>query len=215
VADIGGYGPPQVTFVSARRHTFCSDVRLPVLPSAVFGVTGSLAGGVSAVEVGTKDAAGALLAEAMPVVTITKYSRYTPHVTGPADQPDPSGEVEVLARIDANLAANPLAGFVEEGMSPYGTSNPTTDAALGVAIFSGMPVVRVGRGNTGGMAYKYSSVFVTGNNLSATKARILLMAALLKFGALPPAADPFHPTADERAATEKAVAAYQEVFDTH
>ncbi|MGY2128543.1 asparaginase domain-containing protein [Blastococcus sp. SYSU DS0617] len=215
VADIGGFGPPQVTFVSTRRHTFCSDVRLSVLPSAVFGVSGSLAGGIRAVEVPVKDGDGALLPNAMPVVTITKYSRYTPHPTSAADDPDPSGEVEVLARIGANLASAPLAGFVEEGMSPYGISNPTTDAALSAAIFSGMPVVRVGRGNTGGMAYKYSSLFVTGNNLTATKARILLMAALLKFGALPPAADPFHPTADERAATEKAVAAYQEVFDTH
>jgi hypothetical protein len=215
VADIGGYGPPQVTFVSSRRHTFCSDVRLSVLPSAVFGVTGSLARGVTSVEVDTKDAAGNLLPEAMPVVTLTKYSRYSPHRTSAADVPDPAGEVEVLARIDANLAGAPLAGFVEEGMSPYGISNPTTDAALTVAVFSGMPVVRVGRGNTGGMAYKYSSLFVTGNNLSATKARVLLMAALLKFGALPPAVDPFNPTADEQAATAKAVAAYQEVFDTH
>ncbi|SLJ82638.1 Uncharacterised protein [Mycobacteroides abscessus subsp. abscessus] len=44
---------------------------------------------------------------------------------------------------------------------------------------------------------------------------MLLMAALLKLGALPVAADPEHPTADERAATERAVAAYQQIFDTH
>lgn len=100
-------------------------------------------------------------------------------------------------------------------MSPFGMADPTRNAALSVALFTGMPVVRTGRGNTGGMAYRTDPTFISGNNLTATKARMLLMAALLKFGALPPAADPFDPTPAERAATEKAVARYQAVFDTH
>jgi hypothetical protein len=78
-----------------------------------------------------------------------------------------------------------------------------------------MPVVRVGRGNTGGTAYKLDPLSIAGNNLSATKARILLMAAMLKLGDPPPAADPFHPTPTEVEATQAAVAAYQELFDTH
>jgi hypothetical protein len=41
------------------------------------------------------------------------------------------------------------------------------------------------------------------------------MACLLKLGALPIAADPDNPTADEQAATRQAVAAYQAIFDTH
>jgi L-asparaginase len=41
------------------------------------------------------------------------------------------------------------------------------------------------------------------------------MACLMKFGSLPPAADPDHPTSDELAATREKVAAYQTVFDTH
>jgi hypothetical protein len=44
---------------------------------------------------------------------------------------------------------------------------------------------------------------------------MLLMACLLRFGSLPPAKDPANPTADELAATRKAVAAYQSVFNTH
>jgi L-asparaginase len=32
--------------------------------------------------------------------------------------------------------------------------------------------------------------FIGGSNLTATKARLLLMACLMKFGALPPAANP-------------------------
>jgi L-asparaginase len=56
---------------------------------------------------------------------------------------------------------------------------------------------------------------VSGSNLTATKARMLLLAAQLKLGALPAAADPAAPTAAEVAATRAAVAAYQYIFDTH
>jgi hypothetical protein len=38
---------------------------------------------------------------------------------------------------------------------------------------------------------------------------------MMRFGALPPAADPTNPTAAEKAAIEKAVENYQRVFDTH
>jgi L-asparaginase len=41
------------------------------------------------------------------------------------------------------------------------------------------------------------------------------MAALMKFGSLPPAADPAHPSAAELAATREKVAVYQTVFDAH
>lgn len=185
-----------------------------MLPEQVPGVAGSLAAGVSPVDVVTKDADG-LVPSAMPHVSITKYSRYAATGTGTDDPPIADEEVEILARIDANLSHTPLSGFVCEGMSPFGMADPTRNAALSVALFAGMPVVRTGRGNTGGMAYRTDPTFISGNNLTATKARMLLMAALLKFGALPPAADPFHPTLDERAATEKAVAHYQALFDSH
>ena len=57
--------------------------------------------------------------------------------------------------------------------------------------------------------------FIGGSNLTATKARLLLMACLMKFGSLPPAADPDHPTSAEAAAIGEKVALYQAVFDTH
>jgi L-asparaginase len=205
-----------VKYFPNRKHTYCSDVRLTVMPSTVPGTMGTMqAGGVATVDVEVKDTDGALLASAIPVVTITKYSRYSPFETGPKVDPDPMGEVEILARVKENLAKNPLAGFVTEGMSPYGAHNPTANAALEVGIFSGMPVVRCGRGNTGGMAYKQDPKFIAGNNLTSTKARMLLMAALLTYGALPPAADPFNPTTEETAATLAKVQQYQQVFDTH
>jgi hypothetical protein len=215
VADIGGEGPPQVTFVPDRRHTWCSDVRSTALPSTVAGVRGALEGGIDLVEITTKDAGGHLVPSAMPVVTITTYARYTDHQVAGDAAANPAVEVELLARVAANLASSPLAGFIVEGMSPYGLADPSRNAATAVAVFAGMPVVRVGRGRTGGMAYKYEPYIVAGNNLTATKARILLMAALLRHGALPPAADPFRPADAEVAATVAAVTRYQDIFDTH
>ena len=47
------------------------------------------------------------------------------------------------------------------------------------------------------------------------QARLLLMACLMKFGALPPATDPERPTAAEMEATSSKIAAYQDIFDTH
>jgi hypothetical protein len=41
------------------------------------------------------------------------------------------------------------------------------------------------------------------------------MACLMRFGGLPPAADPDRPTESEIVAIRAAVAAYQAVFDTH
>ena len=56
---------------------------------------------------------------------------------------------------------------------------------------------------------------MAGSNLTATKARLLLMACLLRFGAFPPARDPASPTQDEIAAIKQKLAEYQTVFDTH
>ncbi|MFC0449888.1 asparaginase domain-containing protein [Rhodococcus jostii] len=214
VADMGGYGPPRVTYTPTYLHTHSSDVRLSHLPTTVSGVTGE-PGEIRLVEITVKDADGYLVPDAMPVVSITKYGRYGRMSTGPDEAPDTGREVEVLGRIAANLVDAPLAGFVCEGMSPFGMSSPATNSALATAVFSGMPVVRVGRGNTGGMAYRTDPIFISGSNLTSTKARMLLMAALLKLGTLPVAEDPTNPTPAERTATEQAVATYQHIFDTH
>lgn len=77
-----------------------------------------------------------------------------------------------------------------------------------------MPVVKVGRGNAEGFVPRISP-FLSGSNLTATKARLLLMACLMKFGALPVAADPSNPTRAEFEATMAKLAQYQPVFDTH
>jgi L-asparaginase len=83
------------------------------------------------------------------------------------------------------------------------------------AVHSGLPVVRLGRGNKEGFVTLHDPSFIGGSTLTAAKARLLLMACLMKFGSLPPAADPDHPTPEEAARIRTKVAAYQTVFDTH
>ena len=83
------------------------------------------------------------------------------------------------------------------------------------AVYSGLPVVRVGRGNTEGFVPLHDPDFIGGSNLTATKARLLLKACLMKFGSLPSAADPDHPTSAETTAIRDKVAMYQAIFDTH
>jgi L-asparaginase len=57
--------------------------------------------------------------------------------------------------------------------------------------------------------------FISGSNLTSTKARLLLMASLMKFGAMPVAKNPDSPTEAEKVATAKKIADYQVVFHTH
>ena len=204
---IGGAGiearGPVLLYLPATRHSWNSELRVTLLPASVRGL-----GGVS---VAVKDAAGQLLGGAMPQVRIVKDGSY-----GADDfDDDPAREVDLLALLADNLAHAPLSGFVIEGLSPYG--RPQSSARrilLQRAVFAGMPVVCTGRGNTEGFATGGGG-FISGMNLTATKARLLLMACLLRFGALPAAADPDRPSAAERRATEAAVAQYQAIFDTH
>jgi len=210
VALMGGYGPPALTYIPTKKHTWRSDVNLSNMPATVMGVRGG-EGVIQPVTVQVKDGDGYLLPDVMPKVTLAKYARYQPDSAGSGA----ADEVEIMARIQENLRSRPLAGFVGEGASPYGSMNRSTDDALLVATFSGMPVARCGRGATGGLASKIDPVLIAGSNLTSTKARILLMACLLTFGAPPPAKNPMAPTPDEVAATREVIAKYQAVFDSH
>jgi hypothetical protein len=88
------------------------------------------------------------------------------------------------------------------------------DAALRFALYCGMPVVKVGRGNAEGIVPPDED-FIRGSNLTATKARVLLMASLMKLGGIPPASDPLNPSSEEVARVRSKVASYQAIFDTH
>lgn len=196
---LGGFpegSEPVITFRPAMRHTRTSLVALPHLPESVTGLRG--------VQVAIKRA-GELLPEAMPAVSFVKHARYSD-----------LGVHEVEARVADSLARHPLAGIVAEGAAPYGTLNQWLAAALRKAVFSGLPVVVVGRGNQEGFAsIGRQPFFVAGGNLTATKARLLLIASLMKLGALPAAADPDHPTEAEVAATSARLQEYQALFTSH
>ncbi len=211
IGRMGHPGLPQFSFKTLKRHTYNSLVNLTGLPSEVQGskVQGST---IKIITVKIKDGEGNILPTAIPKVAIFKHARYLPEDTaGNAD-----GEVDILARINKNLRDAPLAGFVAEGSAPFGAMSNSVDAALKRATFSGMPVVKVGRGNAAGFVDpKRDPLSIAGNNLTATKARLLLMACLMKFGCLPPAADAANPNAAETDATKDKLKQYQEIFDTH
>jgi hypothetical protein len=211
IGRMGHPGLPQFSFKPIKRHTYNSAVNVTRLPKEVQGsrIQGSK---VEAIAVAIKADSGNLLPTAIPKVTMVKHARYLPEDTSG----DAKGEVDILARIEKNLRDAPLAGFVAEGSAPFGGMSNSVDAALKLATFSGMPVVKVARGNASGFVDPTRDpLAIAGSNLTATKARLLLMACLMKFGGLPPAADPAKPTAAETEATKAKLKLYQEIFDTH
>jgi L-asparaginase len=207
----GHDGPPLLHYLPTARHTWRSEVNISSLPSQVAGARceGSH---IETVAVAIKGTDGSLLDTAIPKVAISKDASYWDE-DGTAD---PEAEVDLVALIGQMLRSAPLAGFVVEGFTPYGRPASAARHRLMLrAVYSGLPVVRVGRGNTEGFVPLHDRDFIGGSNLTATKARLLLMACLMKFGSLPPAADPDHPTAAEAAAVHDKVAVYQKMFDTH
>lgn len=210
IGAVGHEGPPTLTYLPARRHTYLSDVNVTRLPAQTMGIL-LREGKLTPVEVPIKSAADQLIENAIPKVMIVKDGNYT------ADgfEVDPSAEVDLIAQINDRLNRAPLAGFVVEGQSPYGHLTSTARHLMMLrAVHCGMPVVRVGRGNNDGFTPPQDR-FIGGRNLTATKARLVLLACLMKFGSLPVAADPDRPTAAEIAAVRDKIAAYQAVFDTH
>ncbi len=204
-------GAPVMTYVPNRRHTHQSAVNLRRLPQSVTGVR-RVNGTITQAPVRVKDESGWLLPDALPEVRFARTARY---MSASADTSS-EGEAEIHARIAHNLAHAPLAGFVAEGQAGNAKVARPIDAALLEATFSGMPVVRVGRGNAEGIIPRTrDGLTIGGSNLTANKARLLLMACLLKLGALPPAADCKNPTAKEAAAVREKIAEYQAIFDTH
>ena len=210
LGGVGGHGAPVLLYLPATRHTYMSEVNVNRLPASVSAVQAT-AKGIENITVAIKGADGTLLADAIPSVSIVKDGGYTAEDFSN----DPSREVDLIALIKHKLSLGRLAGFIIEGLVPYGRMPSSVREKLMLdAVFSGLPVARVGRGYPQGFAdpHRY---FIPGSNLTSTKARMLLMACLMKFGSLPVAKDPADPTRQEMAATAKAVAAYQEVFNTH
>jgi hypothetical protein len=210
IGTAGGAAGAVLRYVPVMRHTYCSEVNISNLPTLVDGLE---ADGSSArvVTVQVKNAQGELLDTAIPKVSIIKDASYSEDDY----DGDPAQEVDVIALTAYKLKSTPLAGFVLEGLSPYGRPASTSRMrAMMRAAYSGFPVVLVGRGNTEGFSTGFAP-FIGGSNLTATKARILLMLCIMKHGMLPPAQDPASPTPQEAEAVAKRVKLYQAIFDTH
>jgi hypothetical protein len=214
IGAAGHDGPPLLHYVPTARHTWKSDVNITRLPEKTHGVRQEGAR-IETISVAIKRPDGSLIETAIPKVAITKDASYWAEDNSPAVA-DSEDEVDLIAMIAHMLKTAPLAGFVIEGHTPYGSMpSKAREQLMKRALHSGIPVVRVGRGNTEGFVALRDPLFIGGSNLTATKARILLMASLMKLGALPPAADPDHPTPAESAAIKTKVAAYQAIFNTH
>jgi L-asparaginase/Glu-tRNA(Gln) amidotransferase subunit D len=212
LGSISSIGRTVISTLPPQRHTSSSAVRMTRLHERVEGVSRPRGRPIERIPVRVLDERGGLEPDAVPVVTLVKHGQYIEE----SDEIDVSQEAAILARLGRALERQPLAGFVAEGSSPFGTLNESAEAALRLATFSGFPVVKVGRGNAGGVTEGvYSPFAIAGGTLTATKARLLLMACLLRFGALPPAADPSAPSAVEMGATRRALDTFQEVFDSH
>jgi L-asparaginase len=210
LGSAGGEDAPILLHVPAMKHTYRSEVNITRLPAEVMGVLATPHGHEPA-KVTIKSATGELLESAIPRVAIIKDGSYFQEDREPTED----NEVDLLAMLQDRLARAPLAGFVNEGPSPYGRiQGRARKAILTRAVYSGIPVVLSGRGNTEGFSAN-SGPFIGASNLSSTKARLLLMATLMKLGSLPSAKNPDHPTAGERAATEEKLAEYRRIFRCH
>jgi L-asparaginase len=210
IGNISHTGRIALTYLPVFKHTYQSELKITTLPNAVKAVKKGPRG-IETVEVAVKDKNGKLLPGAIPVVTISTDGSYSGMEYGH----DTAPEGDLLASIEHKLGLGLLTGFVNQGLVPYGrTPSHTRNKLLLKAVFSGIPVAVVGRGAPMGFADP-TDFHIAATNLTANKARFLLMACLLKFGSLPAAKNPDNPTREELAAIRNAVAAYQAVFNTH
>ncbi|MES2825197.1 MAG: asparaginase domain-containing protein [Pseudomonadota bacterium] len=214
----GGYGGifgsmtagAYLTNVPTRKHTWKSDVRVSQLPTSINGQI-KRNGKFETISVAIKTAEGELLPAAIPKVSLLKGDSWFNDDGGP----NPGNEKGIIANID-QLLTYPLAGLVGEGSAPYSGMSASQDRALEKAVLNGLPVVKTARGDASGLVkVNPNNLFIEGNNLTTTKARMLLTGAIMKLGPLPRAADPEHPTTAETDAIKKKINVYQEIFQTH
>jgi len=214
---LGTMGPPITLWYAPRyRHTRNSLVNIGCMPGQLV----LEAGGQAASTVLLKNPDGTLRGACIPRVHIVKYAHYSSE----ENDDGADNEVDIIARIAKALAeqsdpdpnAPKLHGLVMEGAAAYGYGSNSQMAALLIATFSGLPVVLVGRSDPGGrLSAGGDEPFIRGSNLDANKARLLLIAAMLRLGRLPRAQNPMSPSPDELDMTRRKVAEFQTLFESH
>ena len=115
LGGMGTYGVPVLHYVPALKHTYQSEVNLSKIPSAVL-VTRATGDLIECVETKIRDANRDLFEAAIPSVTIVKDGGYY------AEEyfDDPSVTTDLEQMLAQKLSTNRLAGFVTEGLTPYG-----------------------------------------------------------------------------------------------
>ncbi|HJX23216.1 MAG TPA: asparaginase domain-containing protein [Candidatus Bathyarchaeia archaeon] len=212
------YSTVTIWYKPNYKHTSTSDVNIHRLPERLEFQNRAGEGGEVSIRVKNTD--GSLRSEVIPRVHIVKHAHYLQEdETG-----NPDHEVDIMARIekasaeqgDPDEGSPKLHGFVLEGMSPYAEGTRGVMKALEIAAMSGLPVARVGRSDPGGRVMTdEADLFIEGSNLDANKARLLLIASMLKLGRLPKVRDPRDPTTLEREAVVEKIREFQEIFETH
>jgi len=209
---IGTTAGPKLVFLPLNRHGRSSEVRYSAIPKTVPGLRRAANGRIEQAPVAVKDEAGLLRGDAIPEVELLDFNSWM--TSNPPGTPDP-----VVPRVESAitrcLGEAPLCGLVAE--APTSGHFDRHDALmLDQAALSGFVIVKVSRGTPGAfMGAVEENLLVEGSNLNANKARVLLMACLLRFGCPPPAADPAHPTEAEKTAVRNHLAKIQEVFNSH
>src|SRR5258706_261491 len=156
---VGHEGPPTLTYLPVRKHTYQSEVNLSRLPREL------------------KNQRGELLPEAIPKVSIVKEANYY------AEGDDAEDDADLVALMERNARRYPLSGFVLEGHAPYGTTaSASRTRLLKTAVQRGMPVVIVGRGNNEGFTAPQGTL-IGGRNPTPPKGPLLPVACLMRFGA--------------------------------
>ena len=116
-----------------------------------------------------------------------------------------------------NNPDHPGHGIVIEGFAYSGAPHRFQRPALEEAVRRfGLPVVLTSRGLRGRIPKEPTQdTYITGDNLSAVKARLLLTLAIRVLGPLTPFKDWDNPTPQERERLLTEISRYQEIFDTH
>ena len=103
------------------------------------------------------------------------------HWYNDSGQLNPASDRGIEASIDMLQEDYPLAGIMAEGLAPFATLSASQERALLRAVYRRIPVVKTARGDAHGLVrLNPANLFIEGNNLTATKARLLLTAAIMK-----------------------------------
>ena len=159
IGTAGGAVGALLTYLPARRHTYLSEVNVTRLPKRAAG----LRAGRAASKPWKLQSRTIWVNCSNPLSRkcLSSRTQVTPRTITTAT---PRKKVDIAALAEYKLKATPLAGFVLEGLSPYGRPASTSRTrAVMRAAYTGFPVVLVGRGNTEGFATGYGP-FIGGSN---------------------------------------------------